>query len=81
MNNNNHKNSNGHSAASVSSENGKYLKDDQVARIDEISNSYMSILRNVGENPHREGLLKTPERAAKAMIYLTKGYRENLQGL
>lgn len=39
-----------------------------------LADNYRSIIENLGENVHREGLLKTPERAAKAMQYLTHGY-------
>lgn len=35
------------------------------------------ILRLLGENPEREGLVKTPERVAKSLQYLTKGYAQN----
>merc|ERR1740131_444003 len=44
-----------------------------------LAESYHNVLRNLGENPAREGLLKTPERAAKAMLYFTKGYEENIK--
>src|SRR5690606_20076474 len=36
--------------------------------------NFGDIIKSLGENPHREGLLKTPERAAKAMHFLTQGY-------
>jgi GTP cyclohydrolase I len=42
--------------------------------IDSLSSHYQSILKQIGENPQREGLLKTPERVAKAMLFLTQGY-------
>lgn len=45
--------------------------------VDSISDMYKNILDDVGENPAREGLLKTPVRAAKAMQFLTQGYDLN----
>ena len=45
--------------------------------ISEIAGHYREILRLIGENPDREGLLKTPERAAKALVDITQGYRQD----
>jgi GTP cyclohydrolase IA len=42
--------------------------------ISNLSAHYHDILKEIGEKPEREGLLKTPERVAKAMLYLTQGY-------
>jgi len=41
---------------------------------EQLSFHYREILRLIGENPEREGLLKTPLRVAKAMQFLTQGY-------
>jgi GTP cyclohydrolase I len=43
----------------------------------DIQNEIKSMLGKFGEDPEREGLLKTPERVSKAYDFLTKGYREN----
>lgn len=40
---------------------------------------YRKLLVAVGEDPDREGLIKTPERAAKAMAFLTQGAHESLE--
>lgn len=45
--------------------------------VSRVAKSYLSILEEMGETPEREGLLKTPERAAKAMQFLTHGYDLN----
>lgn len=42
--------------------------------------AYSSILRSLGEDPQRQGLLKTPWRAATAMQFFTKGYQETISG-
>jgi GTP cyclohydrolase I len=43
----------------------------------ELANHYEEIIHNLGEDTKREGLLKTPERVAKAMQFLTNGYKIN----
>jgi GTP cyclohydrolase I len=49
--------------------------------IEQLTESYRAILQGIGENPEREGLLDTPKRAAKAMAYLTEGYRTDLDAI
>lgn len=44
---------------------------------DQLKADYSSILKAIGEDPEREGLLKTPERVAKAMQFMTQGYTMN----
>ena len=43
--------------------------------------NYKETLELLGENPEREGLLKTPERMAKAMQYLTQGYQVDAKAI
>ncbi len=40
---------------------------------------YLELIKQLGEDPNREGLVKTPERAAKAMQFLTRGYEQNVE--
>lgn len=46
-------------------------------QIENIASRYQDILKEIGEDPTREGLLKTPERVAKALQFLTHGYDIN----
>ncbi|GAV05459.1 hypothetical protein RvY_15591 [Ramazzottius varieornatus] len=41
--------------------------------------TYQDLLKHIGEDPTRPGLINTPERAAKAMMFFTKGYDETIQ--
>ena len=45
---------------------------------DELEQHYAGIIRSVGENLSREGLLRTPHRAARAMEYLCRGYQQTV---
>jgi hypothetical protein len=45
-----------------------------------LANAIRTVLECIGEDPEREGLLKTPERYAKALLWMTKGYDETLTG-
>lgn len=46
-------------------------------KIEQLMGHYREILRLLGEDPEREGLIKTPERVAKAMSFITKGYAQD----
>lgn len=46
----------------------------------ELTKVYRDLLTGIKEDPSRQGLLKTPERAAKAFLFFTKGYGQTLEG-
>ena len=50
-------------------------------RIDAVASHIKSIIELLGENPDREGLVKTPVRAAKALWFLTSGYRADADAI
>ena len=76
------KHTNGHTSSGIKKnpKNGDHSNESSKTCA-EITNAYRLILQSVGEDPKREGLLKTPERAAKAMMFFTKGYNESLKGI
>lgn len=45
-----------------------------------VESAYRDIIKHIGEDPSRQGLKKTPQRAAKAMLYFTKGYEQTISG-
>jgi len=49
--------------------------------IDHMAESFKDIIESIGEDVSREGLKKTPERAAKAFAFLTEGYNQNIETL
>jgi GTP cyclohydrolase I len=51
------------------------------ARVASMEQSFLALLEAIGEDPNREGLLKTPSRAARAFEFLTAGYRQSLDEL
>jgi GTP cyclohydrolase I len=47
----------------------------------QMMDSYRTIIASTGEDPEREGLLKTPERVSKAMQFITQGYKMNARDI
>lgn len=54
--------------------------DERIVREEKLASAVRTILECIGEDPDREGLLRTPERYAKALMWLTRGYEERLTG-
>jgi len=54
---------------------------ERTRKLNALKDAYQTILEVIGEDPAREGLLKTPMRAAKALLFLTKGYDDSAQAL
>ena len=46
--------------------------------LDDLTQAYSSMIEAIGEDPDREGLLRTPNRAARALAFLTQGYQQDL---
>src|ERR1700758_1920024 len=51
------------------------------AKLARMEETFLNLLEAIGEDPQREGLLRTPPRAAKAFEFLTNGYRQNLDDI
>jgi GTP cyclohydrolase IA len=49
--------------------------------LETLEEAYHSLLEAIGEDPNRQGLVRTPIRAARALEFLTNGYRQNLDDI
>ena len=60
-----------------------YQKSDyyDIALTEQLTVNYQAMLTGLGEDANREGLLKTPERAAKALQFLTQGYGQDAEAI
>ena len=60
-----------------------YIRKDEYCEesLNELIKSYKDVLGHLGEDPEREGLLKTPERVAKAMQFMTQGYYQDAKAI
>ncbi len=64
----------------IPEENESYIKIDRYSdkTLSILTDNYQNVLNNiVGEDPNREGLIKTPERVAKSIQFLTQGYQQD----
>ena len=61
----------------VSKSKSSVLLDNEVLKDVSTEEMYRELLRRIGEDPNRDGLLRTPGRVEKSMAYLTKGYQED----
>lgn len=52
--------------------------DSNGSELDQLADLYKSVITSLGEDVERNGLLRTPQRAAKAMSFLTRGYQQTL---
>jgi GTP cyclohydrolase I len=55
--------------------------EEKAENLKKLSGAVRTMLECLGEDPDREGLLDTPERYAKALLFFTKGYEENLRDI
>ena len=56
-------------------------KPESPEQMERMTDAVRTLLEGVGEDPEREGLLKTPQRVAKAMQFLTSGYNQSLEDI
>jgi len=56
-------------------------EEEEAIKLEKMTAACKTILESIGEDPNREGLLKTPDRWAKALLFMTHGYQQNAHDL
>mmetsp|Transcript_20417 Transcript_20417/g.33814 ORF Transcript_20417/g.33814 Transcript_20417/m.33814 type:complete len:283 (-) Transcript_20417:8-856(-) len=67
------------SANELARKESKLSKNEEDIKIGKMQKACQTILECIGEDPNREGLVKTPNRWAKALLFMTKGYKQSCQ--
>jgi GTP cyclohydrolase I len=57
----------------------EFLEDKKISTATKLKHLYSQILEQIGEDPKRQGLIKTPQRAAEGFQFLTQGYHQNIE--
>jgi len=74
-------NMNGNGEVSLAEDFGSFLSPKEHLAVPPIEADFRNIISSIGEDPNREGLIKTPHRAAEAFKFLTRGYSQNVEEL
>nr|XP_039253579.1 GTP cyclohydrolase 1-like [Styela clava] len=69
------------SGGTTESEDQKSITETRKNALPALEEAFKAVIEKVGEDPSRQGVVKTPQRAAKAILFFTQGYEQNIADL